>query len=163
MYRFLGQIITSTQLQILALSIGLMVLIRILLVGTRLGKAMRAVACNHDLARSCGINSPFIINVTWALSGLLCGVAAVVVGMSVTVFDTTTAQSFLIIILAAAVLGGIGHPYGAMVGALSLGVASEMLAVVAAPQWKDVLALVVLIVVLLVRPQGIFAQFSEAA
>ncbi len=50
-----------------------------------------------------------------------------------------------------------------MVGALSLGVASELLAVVTAPQWKDVLALAVLIVVLLIRPQGIFSQFSEAA
>lgn len=162
-YRFLGQIITSTQLEIMALSVGLMILIRLLLVRTKLGKAMRAVASNNDLARSCGINSRLIINTTWALSGFLCGIAAVVLGMSVSVFSTTTAQSFLVIILAAAVLGGIGNPYGAMIGALVLGVTSEILAVIFAPQWKDVLALVVLIGVLLLRPQGIISQFSLEA
>lgn len=161
-YRFLGQIITSTQLQLLAISIGLMILVRLILVGTRLGKSMRAVASNEDLARSCGVNSPLVINLTWALSGFLGGVSAVIIGMSVSVFSTTTAQSFLVLILAAAILGGIGNPYGAMVGALTLGIAAELLAVVFAPQWKDVLALVVVIAVLLIRPQGIFAQFSEA-
>lgn len=162
-YRFLGQVVTSTQLQILALSVVLMVLVRLLLVRTKLGKAMRAVASNQDLARSSGVNSPAVINVTWAISGFLCGVSAVIVGLSVSVFSTVTAQSFLVLILAAAILGGIGNPYGAIVGAMTLGVAAELLAVIIAPQWKDVLALAILILVLLVRPQGIFSQFSEAA
>jgi branched-chain amino acid transport system permease protein/neutral amino acid transport system permease protein len=74
----------------------------------------------------------------------------------------TTGAGFLVPIIAAAVLGGIGQPYGAMLGALTIGLAGEVAAALISPSYKDVVAFVILIVVLLVRPQGILSEIAAA-
>lgn len=76
-------------------------------------------------------------------------------------FDFTTGSAFLIPVIAAAVLGGVGHPYGAMLGALVIGLATELDGTYFDPVYKDVVAFLVLIVVLLLRPQGIFAEVAS--
>jgi branched-subunit amino acid ABC-type transport system permease component len=76
-------------------------------------------------------------------------------------FDFTTGSAFLIPVIAAAVLGGVSHPYGAMLGALVIGLATEVDATYFNPTYKDVVAFGVLIVVLLIRPQGIFAEVAS--
>ncbi|MDP9233372.1 MAG: hypothetical protein M3P01_02330, partial [Actinomycetota bacterium] len=78
----------------------------------------------------------------------------------VTSFTSTTGGQFLIPIVAAAVLGGIGHPYGALLGAVVIGIASEVAAAVISPDYKQVVAFVILIIVLLVRPQGILSEIA---
>jgi branched-subunit amino acid ABC-type transport system permease component len=77
-------------------------------------------------------------------------------------FSETTGAGFLVPIIAAAVLGGIGQPYGAMLGALTIGLAGEIAAAVISPSYKDVVAFAILIVVLLVRPQGILSEIAAA-
>jgi branched-chain amino acid transport system permease protein/neutral amino acid transport system permease protein len=159
-YHFLGMIFTGAQLGIIAIAVIAMLLIHMLLRYTKLGKAMRATATDPDLARSCGIATDRVIDVAWALSGALCGIAGVALVMNITSFTSTTGGQFLIPIVAAAVLGGIGQPYGALLGALVIGIASELAAALISPDYKQVVAFIILIVVLLVRPQGILSEIA---
>jgi len=155
-----GMVFTTVQLAIIAIALAAMLLIHLLLRYSKLGKAMRATATDPELARNCGIATDRVIDLTWALSGALCGLAGVVLVMNVTAFTDTTGSQFLIPIVAVAVLGGIGQPYGAMLGALVIGITSEVAAAVFSPQYKDVVAFVILVIVLLARPQGILSEVA---
>lgn len=152
---------TLSQLGIIAVSVAAMLAIHLLLTYTKLGKAMRATASNPALARSCGIRTDRIIDLTWLISGALCGAAGVVLVINTTSFTSTTGGNFLLIIAAAAILGGVGRPYGAMLGALVIGLSTEISAAFISPSYKDVVAFVILVVVLLLRPQGILAGSSS--
>jgi len=155
-----GMVFTTVQLAIIGIAVAAMLLIHLLLRYTKLGKAMRATATDPELARNCGIATDRVIDLTWALSGALCGLAGVVLVMNVTAFTDTTGSQFLIPIVAVAVLGGIGQPYGAMLGALVIGITSEVAAAVFSPEYKDVVAFVILVIVLLARPQGILSEVA---
>jgi branched-subunit amino acid ABC-type transport system permease component len=155
-----SMVFTSSQLGIMAIAVASMLTIAAMLRFTKLGKAMRATASDPVLARSCGIATDRVIDVAWLISGALCGVAGVAVAMNVTSFTSTTGGQFLIAIVAAAVLGGVGQSYGAMLGALTIGISSEVAAGVFAPSYKQVVAFAVLVLVLLVRPQGIFSEVA---
>ncbi|MGH7642931.1 MAG: branched-chain amino acid ABC transporter permease [Candidatus Dormibacteria bacterium] len=152
---------TTIQLGILGMGVGAMIAVHVLLRYTTLGKAMRATATNAELARNCGIATDRVIDIAWAISGALCGLAGVALVINVTAFTDTTGGEFLIPIIAVAVLGGIGQAYGAMAGALIVGIASEIAAALISPDYKDVVAFVILIVVLLVRPKGIFSEIAS--
>jgi branched-subunit amino acid ABC-type transport system permease component len=155
-----GMVFTSIQLAIIAIAVVAMLLIHVLLRYTKLGKAMRATATDPDLARNCGIATDRVIDLAWAISGALCGLAGVILVMNVTAFTDTTGSAFLIPIVAVAVLGGIGQPYGAMLGAVVIGIASELAAAIINPEYKDVVAFVILVIVLLARPQGILSEIA---
>jgi branched-subunit amino acid ABC-type transport system permease component len=155
-----GMVFTTVQLAIISIAVVAMLVVHVLLRHTKLGKAMRAAAADPDLARNCGIATDRIIDLAWALSGALCGLAGVILVMNVTAFTDTTGSQFLIPIVAVAVLGGIGQPYGAMLGALIIGIASEVAAAVISPDYKDVVAFVILVAVLLARPQGILSEIA---
>jgi branched-subunit amino acid ABC-type transport system permease component len=155
-----GMVFTTVQLAIIGIAVAAMLLIHLLLRYTKLGKAMRATATDPELARNCGIATDRVIDLTWALSGALCGLAGVVLVMNVTAFTAATGAEFLIPIVAVAVLGGIGHPYGAMLGALIIGITTEVAAAVFSPEYKDVVAFVILVIVLLARPQGILSEIA---
>ena len=155
-----GMVFTTVQLAIIAIAVAAMLLVHLLLRYTKLGKAMRATAADPDLARNCGIATDRVIDLAWALSGALCGLAGVILVMNVTAFTDTTGSEFLIPIVAVAVLGGIGQPYGAMLGALVIGIASELAAAIFNPEYKDVVAFVILVIVLLARPQGILSEVA---
>jgi branched-subunit amino acid ABC-type transport system permease component len=122
---------------------------------TRLGKAMRATAANKSLARNCGIRTSRVITVTWALTGALCGLAGVVFAMDSGSFDATATDLFLILILAAVFLGGPGQAYGAMLGAVIIGLATEISAAYITADYKYVVAFVALLIMLGVRPTGL--------
>ncbi len=155
-----GMVFTTVQLAIIAIAVVAMLLIHLLLRYTKLGKAMRATAADPDLARNCGIATDRVIDLAWAISGALCGLAGVILVMNVTAFTDTTGAQFLIPIVAVAVLGGIGQPYGAMLGALVIGITSEVAAAIFNPEYKDVVAFVILVIVLLARPQGILSEVA---
>lgn len=155
-----SMVFTSSQLVIIAIAVVAMAAVYAMLRFTKLGKAMRATAADPVLARSCGIATDRVIDVAWLVSGALCGIAGVALAMNVTSFTSTTGGQFLIAIVAAAVLGGVGHPYGAMLGALTIGVSSEVAAGLIAPSYKQVVAFAVLVLVLLVRPQGILSEVA---
>jgi branched-chain amino acid transport system permease protein/neutral amino acid transport system permease protein len=132
-------VLTTSQILIIGLAVGLMLLIHALLTFTRLGKAMRATAAN------------------------LCGVAGTVAGMNSESFAVASGAGFLIPIIAAAVLGGAGQPYGAMIGAILIGEVTELSAAAISPQFKEVVAFGILVLVMVFRPQGLLAKRGALA
>ena len=156
-------ILTTNQIGIIAVAIALMVLIHALLKYTRLGKAMRATAANPTLARNCGIPTRRVIDAVWLITGALCGMAGVVAAMNSDSFAIANGATFLITVLAAAVLGGAGQPYGAMLGAVLIGLITELSAAVLSPEYKEVVAFGVLVLVMVLRPQGLLARRGAMA
>jgi branched-chain amino acid transport system permease protein/neutral amino acid transport system permease protein len=150
-----GLILTAVQLVIIGLSVVIMAAVHGMLKYTKLGKAMRATAANRSLARNCGIRTSRVVTATWAVTGALCGIAGTVFGINEGSFGATSADLFLVVILAAVFLGGPGQAYGAMAGAVIIGLATEISAAYITPSYKDVVAFVVLLVVMAVRPSGL--------
>ena len=161
--RFGPIILTTNQIGIIALAIALMVLIHGLLKYTRLGKAMRATSANPTLARNCGIPTQRVIDAVWLITGALCGLAGVVAAMNSDSFAIANGATFLITVLAAAVLGGAGQPYGAMIGAVLIGLITELSAAIWSPEYKEVVAFGVLVLVMVLRPQGLLARRGAMA
>jgi len=150
-----GLVLSTVQLVVIGLSLLVMAGTHVLLRYTRLGKAMRATAANRTLARNCGIRTAQVINFTWAVTGALCGLAGVIFAMDAGSFDATATDLFLVLILAAVFLGGPGQAYGAMLGAVVIGLATEISAAYITPDYKYVIAFVALLVMLGVRPAGL--------
>ena len=153
-----GFTLTAVQLVVIGLSLVVMGGTHVLLRYTRLGKAMRATAANRNLARNCGIRTGRVITATWAITGALCGLAGVVFAMDAGSFDATSTDLFLVLILAATFLGGPGQAYGAMLGAVIIGLATEVSAAYITPDYKYVIAFVALLVMLGVRPTGLLGK-----
>jgi branched-subunit amino acid ABC-type transport system permease component len=157
-----AMVFTTVQLVIIGLSVAAMLAVHALLSYTRIGRAMRATAADAVLARGCGVATARVIDLGWLISGALCGLAGVTLVLNLSTFDTTTGTGFLVPIIAAAVLGGVGQPYGAMLGALVVGLASEVSTVFIQPEYSTAVAFVILILVLLVRPQGILSEIAQS-
>jgi len=153
-----GLVLSAVQFVVIGLSVLVMAGTHVLLRYTRLGKAMRATAANRNLARNCGIRTARVITLTWAITGALCGLAGVVFAMDAGSFDATSTDLFLIMILAAAFLGGPGQAYGAMLGALIIGLATEISAAYITPSYKYVIAFVALLAMLGMRPSGLLGE-----
>lgn len=153
-----GLRLSAVQLVIIGLAVVIMLAIHGLLRYTRLGKSMRATAANRSLARNCGIRSGRVVTVTWLLTGALCGVGGTVFAMDAGSFAATSTDLFLVLILAAVFLGGPGKAYGAMLGAVIIGVATEVSAAYISPAYKDVVAFVLLLAMLAVRPTGLLGE-----
>jgi len=153
----LDLVFTTSQVIIICTTVALMVGFHLLLTRTKIGRAMRATSTNRTVARACGIRTERIIDFTWLLSGAMCGAAGVALAITTVSFDFTLGSTFLIYMIAAAVLGGIGQPYGAMVGGLVVGIASQVAGAYWSPAYQDVIAFVILIIMLLVRPRGLFS------
>ena len=160
----LGSIaLTINQIAIIALAVAVMLAVHALLRYTRLGKAMRATAANPTLARNCGISTQRVIDLVWLITGALCGLAGVVAALDSDSFTIASGAGFLITALAAAVLGGAGQPYGAMIGAVIIGLVTELSAAVWSPDYKQVVAFVILVLVMVLRPQGLLARRGALA
>jgi branched-chain amino acid transport system permease protein len=132
----------------------------ILLFLTPLGRRMRAVAADSTLARASGIRSGQVMITLWAIVGVLSAIAGIMVGIK-TVVTPELGWDLLLPAFAAAILGGIGSPVGAVIAALGLGIVQELSTPLVGFTYKIALAFVVLIVVLLVRPQGLFGQAEQ--
>jgi branched-chain amino acid transport system permease protein/neutral amino acid transport system permease protein len=157
-FHILGMLLSEVQLIILGICAGVLILIHWLLKYTRMGKAMRATSANPNLARNSGVKTQFIISVTWIISGALCGLAGTVFAINSGVFEATSAQLYIVLLLAAMFLGGPGEPYGAMLGALVIGLATEVSAAYITADYKQVIAFVVLLGMLAFRPYGLFGS-----
>jgi branched-chain amino acid transport system permease protein/neutral amino acid transport system permease protein len=153
-----GLILTRVQVVIILVAAAAMVAIHALLTFTRLGKAMRATAANPALARNCGIPTGHVIDLVWLITGALCGLAGTVAAINSGSFGVANGATYLIVILAAAVLGGAGQPYGAMLGAVLIGEMTELSAAALSPQYKEVVAFAVLVAVMILRPQGLLSK-----
>jgi branched-chain amino acid transport system permease protein/neutral amino acid transport system permease protein len=157
----LGFRFTTAQVALIGLTIAVMLGFHFLLTRTQLGRAMRATAANRTLARACGIRTARIIDIAWLLTGAMCGAAGVALAMTTVTFDFNLGSTFLIYVIAASVFGGLGQPYGAMAGGLVMGIVSQLAAAYWNPAYQDVVAFGILILMLLVRPAGLFAAVSS--
>jgi branched-chain amino acid transport system permease protein/neutral amino acid transport system permease protein len=161
--RLAGVVLTTNQIAIMGLSVAVMLCIHGLLRYTRMGKAMRATAANAMLARNCGIPTRRVVDVVWLITGALCGLAGVVAALNSDSFMIANGAAFLITALAAAVLGGAGQPYGAMIGAIVIGMVTELSAAAWSADYKEVVAFGILVLVMVLRPQGLLAKRGAMA
>lgn len=135
-----------------------MALVGLMLARTRLGKEMRAFADNSALAEVSGIDTRRIITLTWLLSGLLAGLAGLLYAVAIGTFNPNFGLTLLLSLFAAAILGGIGNAYGALVGGLIIGLSQEWATLFVDPRWKPSIGFAILILTLLILPQGIFGK-----
>jgi branched-subunit amino acid ABC-type transport system permease component len=154
--------IAPRHLWILGGAAAIVVVVHVFLAHTRLGKAMRAMSDDPALARACGIDTEAVIRFTWAIGAALAAAAGVFAGMDVHIHPST-GWDMMLPVFGAAILGGIGRPYGAIAGGLLMGLIEELAtaplffgASLLPPAYKSGVAFAVLVAVLLVRPTGIF-------
>lgn len=159
--RFLGLRATPTELMILAVSLACTLLFFFLLRGTRLGKEVRAVSDLPDLARVTGIDARTVIRWVWTWSLGMAALAGVLLGAK-TILTPNMGWDLLLAGFAAAILGGIGNPTGAVLGAFVVSVTQELSTYVMPDNYKQVTAFAILILVLLWRPGGLFARKARA-
>lgn len=145
-------------LQIINFSIAvvLMVILQFIVFRTRLGRAMRAVSFNHELASLMGIPTNRIISMTFVIGSALAGAAGVLIALSYPRIDPLMGVLPGLKAFSAAVLGGIGNLYGAVIGALILGLSEQLVVAYIAPTFRDAIAFIILIAILLFKPSGIF-------
>jgi len=122
---------------------------------TRMGKAMRATADNPELARVTGIDTNRIILLTWGIGGAMAAMGGILYGIDVQLHPGM-GWGFLLPLFAATILGGIGNMYGALIGALVMGVVQQLSTAYLLPTYKPAVAFIIMILILLIRPQGIF-------
>ena len=154
---FEGISVRPDQLFILGLAVVFIILIWVLLEHTRLGKAMRATADNADLARVSGINTKAVVTWTWLIGGGLAGVSGVMYGLY-SQLRPEMGWFLLLPLFAGVILGTIGNPYGALAGSLIIGIAWQVSSLFLDPAYGPGVAFVLMILVLLFRPQGLFGK-----
>jgi branched-chain amino acid transport system permease protein len=154
---FLGLSIGRTQLITIVVGIVVITATGLMLRFTMLGKRMRALSDDLDLAETAGINTERIILYTWLFAGALAGLAGVLTATTQPL-QPELGFTLLLAFFAAVVLGGIGDAFGALAGGLILGLVTEWSTMFIDPRWKLAVGFAVLILVLIIRPQGIFGK-----
>jgi len=142
---------------IAVICVVILIIVSIAVQRTRLGKATRAVSDNPALAASSGIDVDRVITTIWVFGGALAGFGGVMWGV-INGFDYQVGFKILLLVFASVCLGGLGTIWGTMIGSILVGLLVELSSLVIAPELKYVSALVVLILVLLVRPQGLLGR-----
>ncbi len=152
-----GEIRVNTmQVVVMVISLVLMAILQTIIFKTRLGRAMRAVSFNHDNASLMGIPTDKVISYTFMLGSSLAGAAGVLFGLIYPKIEPLMGSLPGLKAFVAAVLGGVGNVAGAVVGAITLGLAEEFLVGYVTPTFKDALAFAILILILLFKPTGLF-------
>ena len=154
---FLDLRIGRTELIVVVIGFAVLVAVGLMLRYTLLGKRMRALSDNLDLAETSGIDTSRVILYTWVFAGALAGLAGVLAG-AVTSLTPELGFGLLLPIFAAVVLGGIGDAFGALAGGIVLGVIIEESTLFIDARWKITIGFAALILVLIIRPQGIFGR-----
>ena len=154
---FLGVRIGQTELIVVAVGVTVLVAVGLMLRLTLLGKRMRALSDDLELAETAGIDSRRVILYTWIFAGSLAGLAGVLAG-SITAIYPEMGFELLLPIFAAVVLGGIGDAFGALAAGMVIGVMTEWSTLVIDARWKTAVGFLVLILALIIRPQGIFGK-----
>jgi branched-chain amino acid transport system permease protein len=157
-FNLFGAQISSQSLFILGVSVGLMIILQFIVHRTKIGKAMRAVSHDMDAARLMGINVDRTISYTFAIGSALAGAAGVIFGVYYTKIEPLMGIIPGLKAFVAAVLGGIGIIPGAMVGGLILGVVESVVSAMGFSLWRDAAAFIILILILIFRPSGIFGK-----
>ena len=143
------------RLIVVGLAIAAIIALHLILQNSKIGKAMRAVADNIELARVSGINVERVVLWTWIITGTLVAFAGGMYGL-IAVVRPNMGWFLILPMFASVILGGIGNPYGAIAGAFIIGIAQELSVPLLGSEYKLGVALAFTIVILLVRPQGLF-------
>lgn len=151
----LGIKIRPDQILLLIVVFSLVILLHLYLQKTKMGKAMRATADNMELALVSGIDTERVIILTWGIGGALAAAGGILYGIDVQV-HAYMGWNFLIPLFAATILGTIGNMWGALVGGLIIGVAQQVSTAFLMPTYKPAVAFMLMILILLFRPKGIF-------
>jgi branched-chain amino acid transport system permease protein/neutral amino acid transport system permease protein len=151
----LGIKIRPDQILILAVVVVLVILLYTFLQKTKMGKAMRATADNMELALVSGIDTEQVIILTWGIGGAMAAAGGILYAIDVQLHPYM-GWNFLIPLFAATILGTIGNMYGALVGGLVIGIAQQVSTAFLMPTYKQAVAFVIMILILLIRPKGIF-------
>jgi branched-chain amino acid transport system permease protein len=154
--------ITPRDLIVTLASFAILVLVAVLLQRTRVGKAARAVSDNKDLAEASGIDVDRVILSVWVIGGALAALGGVFYGVTQGAVYWDMGFNLLLLMFAGVILGGLGSAYGAMVGSIIVGLVSQLSNLWFPPSLQNAWALLVLIIVLLVRPQGILGRAERA-
>lgn len=150
-----GLRIPQNQLLVLGLAVVAILALHYLLQNTKIGKAMRAVADDLDLARVSGINVEQVILWTWVIAGTFTSLGGSMYGL-ITAVRPNMGWFLILPLFASVILGGIGNPYGAIAAAFIIGIAQELSTLWLGSQYKQGIALLIMILVLLIRPKGLF-------
>ena len=150
-----GLRINDEQMVTAAAVIVAMAAVYVLLRHTPLGRAMRAVSDNAPLAAARGIDRERIVRWTWVIAGILTAAAGVLAGMDRAI-DPLLGWNYIVTVFAASILGGLGNPVGAVLGALTVGVVEETSTLVIPPNYRQIVSFCVIALLLLMRPQGLF-------
>ncbi|HEX6178570.1 MAG TPA: branched-chain amino acid ABC transporter permease [Thermoanaerobaculia bacterium] len=157
----LGNITTTNyQFIVLGVAIAFMALLQYIIYGTKFGRAMRAVSFNFETASLMGIPTDRVISITFVIGSMLAAVAGILYGLSYPKIDPLMGIMPGLKAFVAAVLGGIGNVPGAMVGGLVIGVVEAFVGGSQFSSYRDAIAFVILIVILLVRPSGLFGKYE---
>jgi branched-subunit amino acid ABC-type transport system permease component len=156
-------VMTPGDLVMIGASVTLLILLHLMLTYTTFGKSLRATSNNVDLAQACGIDSQRVITITWFIAGILTAAAGIGLALEENTLDPTLGFTELFVIFGAVILGGIGKPYGAMLGAIVVGLLTEVSGMYVDASYKSSIAFVVVIVLLLFRPQGLFAAAGKTS
>ena len=151
-----GISVAFDRLLAIGLSIVAIAILHFLLQNTKIGKAMRAVADNIDLARVSGINVEQVVLWTWIIKGVLTTLGGAMFGLIAGGIRPNMGWFLILPMFASVILGGIGNPYGAIAGGVAIGLAQELSVAWLGADYKLGVALLITIVILLVRPQGLF-------
>lgn len=143
------------QLTTLMTVVGALVIVWIIFRFTRLGRMMRAVADNPDLAAVRGISRSRVVACVWFIAGVLAALSGVLVGLDANV-GPQMGWTYLLPVFTAAILGGIANPMAAVAGALTLGIADELATLVMPVHYRTIITFVVMVLLLLLRPWGLF-------
>jgi branched-subunit amino acid ABC-type transport system permease component len=155
-------IVTDAEILFVGLGLVCVLGVHILLRFTRLGRSMRAMSDDITLAQTCGLNVRRITDIAWGLTGALAGVAGVIEALQARAFTTNIGSTFIYLVFAAAVVGGIGRIYGALIGALILGLATQIAVPVVGSSLSPAIVFAVLVVVMIVRPTGILGPTGRS-
>jgi len=159
-YQILGGTITQVQIVIFVTALLVMSGLAWMLYKTMYGKAVRAIADDREMAEILGVPTERIIGAVFFIGSAIAGLAGILVGFD-TGIEPTMGFSLLLKGVVAAIIGGVGNPVGGVVGAFLLGGIENIGVWFIAGEWKDAIAFLVLIVILLVRPNGLFGQDKE--
>jgi len=155
-----GVNLDSQQVTAILVAVVLMVVVHLVLRLTKLGLAMRATADDVSLTRVSGVSPARVRALAWLASGALCGICGALLGIGIGTFDAAIGNDFFITAAAAAIAGGVGKPYGAMLGALIVGIITQASSAIVSPAFSSISAWVLLVAFLILRPQGIFATYA---
>lgn len=153
---------TTSDIEVICSALGASILLYLLLQQTRMGKSIRAVSQDRSLSQVSGIPARRVTMQTWGLAGALSGFAGFVLADTLGTFTPSLGFSFLLLIITAAVAGGLGRPYPTLAGALLVGLVVQIGGAYTNSAYELVYAFLMLVLLMLLRPNGLFVRAARA-